>query len=246
MMLVQASIEQSFDGILSALEDCRIGSSTLGFTGQARGTIFAGDELATLADKEFERMHLLGVRCIRLHGSYGGSGNSLEWAQWHLKAMAQLPPVLKYGWSISAQLPLEIWSELKSYILTDPLLSHVTIVADHVACATPAAYRSNALADFLDLLRSGRVYVKISALHRRSPGNIEAMKPILTFLARGAPHALLWGSDWPHVNTSHNNYEEGPLDIADASHELEVVKTWFSDKVQQQMLVENPQRLFGT
>lgn len=65
-------------------------------------------------------------------------------------------------------------------------------MADHVACATPTDYGCSALQDFLDLLGSGRMYVKISALHRRSPSDIRAMEPIVCMLAQNAPQALLW------------------------------------------------------
>ena len=75
-------------------------------------------------------------------------------------------------------------------------------MADHIACATPSNYGSSALQDFVELLQSGRVYVKISALYRRSPVDIHVMKDIITLLAQAAPRALLWGSDWPHVNVS--------------------------------------------
>jgi predicted TIM-barrel fold metal-dependent hydrolase len=244
VMLVQATIEPDFRGLLAKLEECR--AATCQFSGVVRGTILADNDISTLADEDLERMHLLGVRCIRLHGSYGGSGHDLEWVRSELKALARLKAVLQYGWSISAQLPLETWSRLKPYILTDPDLAKVTVVADHIASATPADYKSLALRDFTDLLRCGRVYVKVSALHRRNPGDIQALKPVINMLAEIAPRALLWGSDWPHVNTSHNNFEEGPLKGADAAHELTLVKSWLSEEQRQYMLIHNPRRLFGT
>ncbi|KAF3043806.1 hypothetical protein E8E12_010452 [Didymella heteroderae] len=129
------------------------------------------------ADELF-RMHDLGVRCIRLHGLYGGSGHDASLTLNQLEALAQSKPVQMYGWSISAQLPLHTWSYLKDAILNAAQFANTCIVADHNACAIPSDYESTALQDFLDLLRSGRVYVKISALHRRSPGDIQAMKPI--------------------------------------------------------------------
>lgn len=244
IMLVQASIERDFTGILANLEDCR--TANFDFPGIVRGTVLADPEVSALSDEDVRRMHLLGVRCIRLHGSYGGSGHDLGWVQNELKALAMLKHVREYGWAISAQLPLEIWSRLKPFILSDPHLTGVTIVADHVACATPTDYGSSALKDFVDLLGSRRVYVKISALRRRSPSDIRAMEPIVCMLAPNAPQALLWGSDWPHVNTSHNDFEEGPLEGADASHELSIIKSWLSEEQNHCMLVENPRCLFGT
>ena len=243
-MLVQATIERSYEDLLVKLEEFR--SATLQFPGVVRGTILAEPGLSTLTDTDFERMHYLGIRCARLHGSYGGSGQDLEWVQGQMTAMAQLDPVLKYGWSISAQLPLEIWAQLRPYILTHPHLSQVTLIADHIGSATPNDSGSPALEDFIDLLRSGKVYVKISALHRRSPANLEAMAPIVSALAEAAPKSLLWGSDWPHVNTKHNDHAEGPLAGVNASHELDLIKSWLSEDEVQDMLVNNPERLFAT
>jgi predicted TIM-barrel fold metal-dependent hydrolase len=246
VMLVQASVERNFNGLLAKLEECH--AAPYHFSGLARGTILADNEtrLSTLSNKELEQMHFLGVRCIRLHGLYGGSGHDVEWVQSEMKALARLKPVLEFGWTISAQLPLETWSRLKPHIMTDLHLSKATIVADHVACAGAADFGSPALEDFVDLLRSGRVYVKVSALHRRSPGDIQAMRPIVSLFAQSAPQALLWGSDWPHVDASHNNFEAGPLEGVHASRELAIVESWLSKEQRQCMLVDNPRRLFGT
>ncbi|EMD62242.1 hypothetical protein COCSADRAFT_147805 [Bipolaris sorokiniana ND90Pr] len=245
VMIVQASIEASMDDLLANLEYC--GKRPNHFSGLVRGTVLADASmpLSSLTDSELERMHLLGVRCIRLHGVYRGLGHDPAWAQRQMTALAQVNQVRNLGWKISAQLPLATWSQLKHFILTDKYLAGLPIVADHIACATPSDYGSLALHDFVELLQSGRVYVKISALHRRSPQNIHAMKDIISLLARAAPQALLWGSDWPHVDASQNDFEAGPLEGADPNTELAAVQSWLSTEQFQDMLVNNPYRLFG-
>jgi hypothetical protein len=40
-----------------------------------------------------------------------GAGHDAVWAQKHMKALALLKPVLKYGWGIFAQLLLQTWSQ---------------------------------------------------------------------------------------------------------------------------------------
>lgn len=244
-MIVQASIEPSFNGLLANLED--IGKRPNYFSGLVRGTVLAdaSTPLSSLDDQQVERMHILGVRCIRLHGVYGGSGHDPLWARRQMTALAQLRPVRNLGWSISAQLPLATWSQLKHFILEDKHLAGVPIVADHIACATPSDYGSSGLHDFVELLQSGRVYVKVSALHRRSPRDVHAMKDIVSLLAQAAPRALLWGSDWPHVDTSHNDFEAGPLEGVHADAELAAVQSWLSTEQLHDMLVNNPYRLFG-
>lgn len=245
-MIVQASIEPDFEGLLAHLEEYR--NTPNQEPGLVRGTVLAADSgasLSSLTDSELERMNSLGVRCIRVHGTHGGSGHDPAWALSQMKALARLKPVLKSGWCISAQLPLRTWSQLKKSILTDEHLATVTIIADHIACSAPSDYESPALKDFIELLQSGRVYVKISALHRRSPHDIRAMKPIVSLLAQVAPRALLWGSDWPHVDASHNDFEAGPLEGADAPTELATVRSWLSNEQWSDMMVGNPGRLFG-
>ncbi|KAF3002694.1 hypothetical protein E8E13_009986 [Curvularia kusanoi] len=244
VMLVQATIEQSFTGLLEHLEACL--DNPEHFPGRVRGTVLASSEnrLDALTDAELDRMHYLGVRCVRLHSLYGTSNHGIGWIQTQLKELAQLQAVFKYKWSISAQLSLKVWSELKDFILTDTDLATVSIVADHIGSATPSDYGSPAFQDFVELLQSGRVYVKISAMHRRSPGDILAMQPIVDLFAKLAPQALLWGSDWPHVDTS--GWEEaGPLEGADPASELATLRSWLSEEQMQKILVENPERLFG-
>lgn len=244
VMLVQATIEESFTGLLEHLKTCLENPGH--FPGRVRGTVLASSEnrLGALTDTELDRMHYLGVRCIRLHSLYGTSNHGIGWIRTQLKELAQLQAVRKYRWSISAQLSLKVWSELKDFILTDTDLATVSIVADHIASATPSDYGSPALQDFVELLQSGRVYVKISAMHRRSPGNILAMRPIIDQFAKAAPQALLWGSDWPHVDTS-GREEAGPLEGAEPASELAALRIWLSVEQMQKILVENPERLFG-
>ena len=244
VMLVQATIEEGPAGLLAQLESCLNNPDR--FPGRVRGTVLADSQmpLEALTDAELDRMHHLGVRCIRLHSLYGASGYDLGWVRSQLKSLAKLHSVSKYRWSISAQLSLTTWSRLKDFILTDPDLAAISIVADHNACATPSDYGTSALQDFLELLQSGRVYVKICALHRRSPGLIEAMQPIIVLFAEAAPRALLWGSDWPHVDTTRKE-EAGPLEGAEVASELASLRDWFSADQMHQMLVENPDRLFG-
>lgn len=243
VMLVQATIEEGPAGLLAQLESCFNNPDR--FPGRVRGTVLADSELPLeiLTDAELDRMHHFGVRCIRLHSSYGASGHDLGWVRSQLKSLAKLHSVTKHRWSISAQLSLGTWSKLKDFILTDPDLAAVSIVADHNACAMPSDHGTSALQDFVELLQSGRVYVKICALHRRSPGHIEAMQPIIGLFAEAAPRALLWGSDWPHVDTT-SKEEAGPLKDAGVASELAALRNWLSADQMQQMLVENPDRLF--
>jgi len=163
-----------------------------------------------------------------------------------LYAAASSYPVAVLGWSIALQQPLKIWASLHDLICHDATLSKVVVVADHNGNATPADIATNEFHTFLDILRRGHIYVKISALHRRAPGAIERMRDIITSLADAAPERILWGSDWPHVNTTSPDLDPAPH-LANVSWriELDVVRGWLSQEQFSNMLVVNPSRLFA-
>lgn len=126
-MLVQATIENGHDGLLARLNECRQGVD--GYSGLVRGTVLAvsGAPLLTTSEDELFRMHNLGVRCIRLHGLYGGSGHNTPWTLHQLQALARSKPVQMYGWSISAQLPLHTHS--RTWLRCTPTISGSTNTA---------------------------------------------------------------------------------------------------------------------
>lgn len=101
------------------------------------------------------------------------------------------------------QLPLQTREDLHGLLLNDPNLTGVTIIADHNANATPDYINSPAFKSFHDILRRRpNTYVKIGALHRRSLGDLRWMREVVQVPAMTAPTGILWGSDWPHVDTT--------------------------------------------
>jgi hypothetical protein len=125
VMVVQASIEDGPGGLFSCLAWAREKHGD----GVFRGTIFADPEpgrgLENVGQAEFDRYHEAGVRSIRIHGSYGGSGTELDWVRDQFRSAARLYPVRRYGWSISAQLPLKMWSAIAATLRQDADLAGV-------------------------------------------------------------------------------------------------------------------------
>ncbi|KAF9880161.1 amidohydrolase [Colletotrichum karsti] len=245
-MLVQATIEDGFTGLLDNLGRAR----DLDPGKHTAGTIFWDPEheaqLKNMTGSQYDQLHDAGIRSVRVHGSYGGSGDNLDWVRTQFLDVAQYSPVHRHNWSISAQLPLATWSALAQTLIEHPLLQNVSVIADHDGSATPSDAGSPELSNFLRLLESGKFYVKIGALHRRSPTNIELMRPIVESFVNTAPGNVLWGSDWPHVNTTTGNLSPArPLEV-DTGAELTALKSWLTEEQWLNMLVNNPQRLFGT
>ncbi|KAJ5711274.1 hypothetical protein N7488_005430 [Penicillium malachiteum] len=199
-----------------------------------------------LTIEDFQILHDLGVRYCRIHYFYGGIKMDAVSLQEQIRLFARSYPSKQLGWGLSAQLPLAFWSSLKDFIMCDPEVSSLSIIADHVGCAGPADIGDSSLDDFVDLLRTGRLRVKISALYRRSGENVTEMKQIIQRFADSASSALIWGSDWPHVDaSSRGSYDPKVPRLADPNKELLLLKSWLSDDQFRKMLVDNPDRLFG-
>ncbi|KAH7024554.1 uncharacterized protein B0I36DRAFT_251008 [Microdochium trichocladiopsis] len=257
IMIVQASIEASPEGLLAHLAEAKSQSYHPGQRrALLRGTMAADPDpespwhLEKLADGYFREMHAAGVRCIRIHGSYGGSGSELDWVLSQLRAAVASYGVRELGWAVAAQLPVKTWVALKPHvdsIVADDEQKKVVLIADHNASATPKDLGTPEFAAFLEMLAAGQLNVKIGALHRRAAGgDLRTMDNVVKELARAAPEGIVWGSDWPHVNASRAGLEPGPpLEGVDTAAELGLLREWLTEKQWLGMNVRNPARLFA-
>jgi predicted TIM-barrel fold metal-dependent hydrolase len=94
----------------------------------------------------------------------------------------------------------------------------------------------------LRLVGEGAVHVKVSAPYRIStqfPDYADA-RPFHDALLRANPERLLWGTDWPHPSIA-------TAVMPDDGHLLDLFYAWTPDEaVRRRILVETPQRMFGT
>jgi predicted TIM-barrel fold metal-dependent hydrolase len=242
LILVQASIENGHQGLLAHLR--RICAEYPDFL--ARGIMCMDEDWESITNDQFDFLDKLGIRSCRIHGVYGNGVGGLSSIEEQFRRFARSYAAEKCGWSLSAQLPLKQWASLKEFILRDPEIIPLTIIADHQGCATPSDVNTTELDAFIDILHSGRFYVKISALYRRSPDKFHEMRPIVQRIANTAKKTLLWGSDWPHVDSSNRSFAPPKkLENVDALAELSALKDWISEGQWYSMLVDNPERLFG-
>ncbi|KAK8027483.1 hypothetical protein PG991_004539 [Apiospora marii] len=245
IMMVQASIEDGPENLLDNLNEGRAQYPEKLF----RGTIFADPEPGRalenlLGPGDFARFHAAGVRSIRIHGSYGGQGENATWVQEQFRRAARLEGVARYGWSLSAQLSLRMWAAAAEFLLHDEQLRGVRIIADHNGSATPEDVSSPEFETFLGLLAAGRVSVKIGALHRRAPDDIRRMQTVVQQLAASAPAGIVWGSDWPHVDSSQAGETPSPPLPVDTAGELRALKSRLSEEEWNNMLILNPAHIF--
>ncbi|TLD16682.1 uncharacterized protein PgNI_02505 [Pyricularia grisea] len=239
IVIVRASVDSGPAGALYALKTARAEYPGRSF----RATLDLTDvQDASAAD--FDALHAAGVRALRLYGP-GDVGSNVTWVQGLLRAAAELDGVRRLGWAVSAMLPLATFAALEDSLLHDPALAHLRLIAEHNGSATPSDRASGDFQALLNLLSAGRLWVKLGALHRQSPGDVHLMKEVVTAMTQAAPAAMLWGSDWPHVNSTNKGLVPGPPLVVDTAAELEAIHNWVGEKVWQAMFVGNPEVFFG-
>ncbi len=101
--------------------------------------------------------------------------------------------------------------------------------------------------DLIDLMKSGRAYVKISAPYRTSDKSPDF--PYVALLARQLVAAnadrVLWGSNWPHPGRDPTPSAIAPPYPNDDGRVLNLLPTWAPDRaIRKRILVDNPARLY--
>jgi predicted TIM-barrel fold metal-dependent hydrolase len=104
----------------------------------------------------------------------------------------------------------------------------------------------------LDLVRSGKAYVKISGAYRVSSEapDYPNVAPLARALIAANPDRIVWGSDWPHPDST-TRRGRSPTDIAppisvDDGRLLNQLAVWAPDPaLRNKILVDSPARLYG-
>jgi predicted TIM-barrel fold metal-dependent hydrolase len=92
----------------------------------------------------------------------------------------------------------------------------------------------------LDLLETGRCWVKLASLYRSSslPHPYDDMLPMIHRVAQSHPDRIIWGSNWPHPIYAGRMPNDGDL--------VDLIPRWVPDpQRQRQLLVDNPAALYG-
>jgi predicted TIM-barrel fold metal-dependent hydrolase len=104
----------------------------------------------------------------------------------------------------------------------------------------------------LGLVKSGKAYVKLSGAYRASNAapDYADVAPLERALVAANPDRLVWGSDWPHPDSSKVEGRK-PTDIApaldvDDGRVLNLLAEWVPDAAtRKKILVDNPKRLYA-
>ena len=170
--------------------------------GRLRGIAVPSPD-ATTAD--LEAMHARGVRGVRCNLINPGGLSPTVVASWQ-------PALRAMGWHLEFHIRMDQiagWGRvLESF--------DIPVVVDHMGRPTPDPIdaRLQPHPDLIRLIRDGRCYVKLSAPYRisgaaalaRNSAQRDGGWPDVVALARAFleanPSACLWGTDWPHVDSS--------------------------------------------
>jgi predicted TIM-barrel fold metal-dependent hydrolase len=143
--------------------------------------------------------------------------------------------VARLGWHLQVQI---LWGDTaEARLLRIAQQVALPLVIDHMG-RPPSRVAPQAL---LQLLGSGRAWVKLSAPYRISatamPDHADLL-PLVQALVEANPDQLLWASDWPHTE----RFSPTPHD-ADL---IELLPQWLpTESLRKRVCVDNPARLYG-
>ncbi len=194
----------------------------------ARGASARG--VAVIDDKtpesELDAMGRAGVRGIRLNLSTGGTNDPAVGRQRLQRAVER---VKSRSWHVQMNTSLAMISAIKDLVVASP----VQVVFDHFGGAREdLGPRQPGFADLVELVRSGKAYVKISVTAGPRP-DYAAFAPL---------------ANWPHPNSGSGRKptELTPLFQVDDGLVLNLLPVWAPDAgIRKKILVDNPAKLYA-
>jgi predicted TIM-barrel fold metal-dependent hydrolase len=222
-------------------------SATL-FGIKARGPTARG--VAVIDDKtpeaDLDAMNQAGIRGIRLNLATGGVNDP---SVGRPRFQAAVERVKGRNWHVQLFTSLAMISAIKDLVAA----SSVPVVFDHFGGAqAERGVDQPGFSDLIELVKSGKAYVKISGAYRASklaPDYPDAA-PLARALIAANSDRIVWGTDWPHPNSvtppGKKPTDLTPLFQIDDGALLNQLPVWTPDAaIRQKILVDNPARLYG-
>ena len=195
-----------------------------------------------------QEMTHAGIRGVRLNLETNAAGRfDPSDAKALLDATAE--QIRDLGWHVQIYTGTSVIAALKDHLAQMPF----PVVVDHFGRGNPAQGPTHPeFAALLDLVKSGRLYVKISGAYRVSEQapDFAEVTPLAQALVAANPDRIVWGSDWPHPNSDFGRgkplSEISPPFPIDDGLLLDQLPKWVPDAgLRKKILVENPARLYG-
>ena len=207
----------------------------------ARGIAVLPDAIPS---STLDTMQRAGIRGVRINLGLA-QGTSLAAARHRLKSATE--QIQGRKWHVQVYAALPVVAGLSDLVLASP----VPVVFDHFGGAkAPAGLRQPGFDKLLQLVASGKAYVKMSAAYRASDSapDYPDLAPLAHALIAANPQRILWGSDWPHPDTGTGRRpgDVSPLLRVDDGRLLNLLATSAPGAaLRQTILVENPATLYA-
>ena len=180
-------------------------------------------------DRDYDALHVGGVRGVRFNfvKHLGGAPDMGVFARVVDRIKAR-------GWHVVLHLDAPDIAPLSAMIRRLPL----PFVIDHMGRVPAAAGLDQpGLRALIELSRLENCWIKVCGAERIAMPPYDQAVPIARALVEAAPERVLWGTDFPHPNATHE---------ADEADLVDLVPRYAPDALaQRRLLVDNPARLYG-
>ncbi len=209
----------------------------------ARGVAVINDKTP---ESDLDAMHKAGFRGIRLNLATGGTNDPTIG---RARLQAGIERVKDRGWHVQMFTNLAMISAIKDIVAASP----VPVVFDHFGGAVSAlGVEQPGFSDLVELVKSGKAYVKISGAYRASklaPDYADCV-PLAQALIAANSDRIVWGTDWPHPDSvtppGRKPTEVTALFQIDDGQLLNQLPIWAPDAaIRKKILVDNPAKLYG-
>jgi len=180
-------------------------------------------------EADYDALHAGGVRGVRFNfvKHLGGAPDMGVFAR-------VIDRIKARGWHVVLHLDAPDIAPLSAMIRRLPL----PFVIDHMGRVPAAAGLDQpGLRALIELSRLENCWIKVCGAERIAMPPYDQAVPIARALVEAAPERVLWGTDFPHPNATHQ---------ADEADLVDLVPRYAPDELaQRRLLVDNPARLYG-
>ena len=191
-----------------------------------RGVAIVND---SFSDKDYDTLAAGGVRGVRFNfvKHLGGAPDMAVFNR-------VIDRIKGRGWHVVLHLDAPDIIPLSDMIKNLPL----PFVIDHMGRVPSAAgVEQPPLKALLELAKLDNCWIKLCGAERISLPPYAAAVPIARAIVETAPERVLWGTDFPHPNPTHE---------ADEAELVDLVRQFaLTPLAQRRLLVDNPARLYG-
>ncbi|HXP04563.1 MAG TPA: ROK family protein [Stellaceae bacterium] len=199
---------------------------------------------AKTTDAALKEMHAAGIRGVRVNLETSGQSDPAVSRRNLAAAIKRVAPL---GWHVQVYTRLSVVEAVHD----DVLKSDVPIVFDDFGGAQASGgVAQPGFSALLELVASGKAYVKISGHYRSSvkAPAFDDVAPLARALIAANPDRIVWGTDWPHPHHAEPGKELSELtpsfDIDDGLALNQVARWAPTAATRRKILVDNPSRLY--